>query len=100
MGQTGKREVTQTYSLFMCDLKVYQESHLMLKKVNETIIQARDDTGACYWCGKMCRNHFRKRKDGKMGRTLGASGEDENHGPDQKEIYKFLGVEQAEWIKI
>ena len=48
----------------------------------------------------MCRNYFRKRKDGKRGRTLGASGEGENHGPDQKEIYKFLGVEQADGIKI
>ena len=92
--------MTQMYSLFIDDLKVYQESHQMLKKVNETIIQASHDTGACYWCGKMCRNYFRKRKDGKRGRTLGASGEGENHGPDQKEIYKFLGVEQADGIKI
>ena len=47
----------------------------------------------------MCRNYFRKRKDGKRGRTLGASSEDENHGPRSKKIYKFLGVELADGIK-
>ena len=41
----------------------------------------------------MCRNYSQKREDGKRGRTAGVSGEDENHGPDQKETSKFLGME-------
>ena len=48
MGQPGKREVKRTHSLFIDDLKVYQESHKILKDVNETIVQASHDTGACY----------------------------------------------------
>ena len=31
MGQTGKRDVKRTHSLFVDDLKVYQESHKTLK---------------------------------------------------------------------
>ena len=47
----------------------------------------------------MCRNCFQKMKDGKGGSTPGASEKNENHGPYQKEDYKFLGVEQADGIK-
>ena len=75
MGQPGKREVKWTHILFIDDLKVYQESHEILKDVNETIVQASHDTGwSMLWCGEKCENYFRKRKGG-------ASGEDENHGP-------------------
>ena len=49
MGQPGKREVRRTHSLFIDDLKVYQESHKILKYVNETLVQEIHDTGAC--CG-------------------------------------------------
>ena len=35
-------------SLFNDDLKVYQESHEILRDVNEVILQASHDTGACY----------------------------------------------------
>ena len=48
MGQPGKREVKWTHSLFINDLKVYQESHKILKDVNETTAQASHNTGACY----------------------------------------------------
>ena len=47
MGQSGKREVKQTHSLFIDDLKVYQERSW--KDVNEIIVKASRDTGAC--CG-------------------------------------------------
>ena len=52
MGQPGKREVKRTHSLFIDDLKMYQESHNTLKDVNETIVQASHDTGACYGVAK------------------------------------------------
>ena len=58
-GQPGKREVKRTHSLFIDNLKVYQENHKILKDVNETIVQASHDTGAIMlWCGKMSRNYF------------------------------------------
>ena len=47
MGQPRKRDVNCTHSLFVDDLKVYQESHKTLKDVNEMIVQASNDTGAC-----------------------------------------------------
>ena len=38
MGQSRKRDVKRTHSLFVDDLKVYQESHKTLKDVNEMIV--------------------------------------------------------------
>ena len=48
MGQPEKRDVKRTHSLFVDDLKVYQENHKTLKGVNDMILQASIDTGACY----------------------------------------------------
>ena len=44
MGQPRKRDGKSTHSLFVGDLKVYQESHKTLKDVN---VQASNDTVAC-----------------------------------------------------
>ena len=52
MGSPGGRDVSRTHSLFVDDLKVYQESHEILKEVNEAIVQASHDTGACYGISK------------------------------------------------
>ena len=52
MGPPGQREINRTHSLFIDDLKVYQESHSMLKTVNEMIVQASHDMGACYGVSK------------------------------------------------
>ena len=35
MGESGKRDVSRTHSLFVDDLKVYKESHNLLKELNE-----------------------------------------------------------------
>ena len=48
MGAPGARNVKRTHSLFVDDLKAYQESHKALKDANEMIVQASHDTGACY----------------------------------------------------
>ena len=42
-GPTRKREVKRTISLFIYDLKVYQESHKILNNVNETDVQTSHD---------------------------------------------------------
>ena len=44
MGEPGKRDVSRTHSLFVDDLKVYQESHNLLKEINEVIVQASLNT--------------------------------------------------------
>ena len=52
MDPPGSKYVSRTHSLFVDDLKVYQESHEILRDVNEVIVQARHDTGACYGVSK------------------------------------------------
>ena len=79
MGEPGNRVVKRTHSLFVDDLKVYQESHKALDIVNEIIAQASHDTGACYGVSKYAEIIF---KNGKMakGESLQVL-EDEDHGP-------------------
>ena len=46
MGIPGDRIMKRTHSLFIDDLKVYQEKHSNLEAVNETIVKANHDSGA------------------------------------------------------
>ena len=95
MGEPGNRVVKQTHSLFVDDLKVYQESHEALEIVNEIIVQASHYTGACYGVSK-CAEIISK--NGKMARGEGLLVLEERMktmDPDEKETYKFLGIEQA-----
>ena len=39
MGPPGNRDVSRTHSLFVDDLKVYQESHEILRDVNNVTLQ-------------------------------------------------------------
>ena len=48
MGPPGSRNLKRTHSVFIDDLKVYQQSHEKLKMVNENIVKASQDTVACY----------------------------------------------------
>ena len=68
MGQPGKRDVNRNRSLFVDDLKVYQESHKTLKDENELIVQASNNTGACYRVAKCVEVIF---EGGKMVRGEG-----------------------------
>ena len=47
MDAPGEQNVKRTHSLFVDDLKAYQESHKALKDANEMIVQASHDTEAC-----------------------------------------------------
>ena len=47
MGQRRDEKVKRTHSLFVDDLKSYQENHLKLEIVKEMIVKASMDTGAC-----------------------------------------------------
>ena len=95
----GNRNVSWTHSLFVDDMKQYQESHNVLKDVNVIIVQARKDTGACYGVSKCAWIIF---EHGKMVRREGLPVVDERTETmdhDENEIYRFLGVEQADGIK-
>ena len=62
MGQPRKGDVKRTHILFVDNLKVYQETHKILKDVNEIILQASNDIGACYRVAKCAVVIFEKRK--------------------------------------
>ena len=62
LGQPGRRCIKRTHSLFIDDLKVYQENHQKLEITNETIVKASIDTGACYGVKKCAEIIFRKGK--------------------------------------
>ena len=99
MGVPGARDVKLTHNLFVDDLKAYQESHKALKDSNEMIVQASHDTGSCYGVAKCAEIVFKR---GKMAKGEGLQVLHERMktmDPDQNEIYKFLGVEQADRIK-
>ena len=99
MGPPGCRDISRTHSLFVDDLKQYQESHETLKDVNEIIVQASHDTGACCGVAKCAEIVF---ECGKMMRGEGLQVLEErldSMDPDKNEIYKFLGIEQADGIK-
>ena len=85
--------------MFVDDLKQYQENHETLKDVNEIIVQASYDTGACYGVAK-CAEIVLER--GKMVRGEGLQmlkERMESMDPDENEICKFLRVEQSDGIK-
>ena len=99
MGEPGNRVIKRTHSLFVDDLKVYQESHKALKIVNEIIVQASHDTGACYGVSNCAEIIY---QNGKMVRGEGLQVLEERMktmDPDENEIYKFLGIEQVDGIK-
>ena len=95
MGEPGKRNIKKTHSLFIDDLKVYQENHEQLRCANELIVKASSDTGACYGVKKCAEMVFKK---GKMVKGEGLDILEERMkalDPDKNEWYKFLGIEQS-----
>ena len=71
----------------------------MLQIVNETIVQANNDTGACYGVSKCAEIIFER------GQRVKGEGLEVLHermktiDPDENMTYKFLGIEQADGIK-
>ena len=99
MGPPGSKDVSRTHKLFVDDLKVYQEIHEILRDVNEVIVQASHDTGACYGASKCAEITFER---GKMVRGEGLEVLEERMKTtdlDENEIYKFLAIEQADRIE-
>ena len=48
--------------MFIDDFKVYQESHKILRDVNEVIVQASHDNRACYGVSKCAEIVFERGK--------------------------------------
>ena len=99
MGEPGKRAVNRTHCLFVDDLKVYQESHNLLKEINEVIVQVSLDTGACYGVSKCAEIVFEHGKIVKGEGLQVLQKRMKTLNPDQEEMYKFLGVKQADGIR-
>ena len=99
MSPPGCRDISRTHSLFVDDLKQYQENHQTLKDMNEIIVQASHDTGTCYGVAKCAEIVFER---GKMVKGEGLQVLEEHMesmDPDENEIYKFLGIEKADGIQ-
>ena len=100
MGQKGEKRMKRMHSLFVDDLKIYQESHQKLEIVNEMIVKASMDTGACYRVKKCTEVVFRR---GKMIKREGLTVSEEKMealDPEKNEIYKFLGCVKADKIDV
>ena len=96
--QPGRRCIKRTHSLFIGDLKVYQENHQKLEIKNEAIVKVSMDTGACYGVKKCAEIVFRK---GKMVKGEGLPVLEEKMkalDSEKNEVYKFLGCEQSDDI--
>ena len=99
MGELSNCIKKRTHSIFVDDLKVYQESHNVLKNVNEIIVQASHDTRACYGVSKCAEIIF---EHGKMVRGENLQVLEERMktmDPVENEVYKFLRIEQADGIR-
>ena len=92
MGPPESRDVSRTHSLFVDDLKVYQENH----DVNEVIVQTSHDTGAHSVISKWAEIVFER---GNMVRREGLEVLGEMIDLDKNKIYKFLGKQQVDKIK-
>ena len=86
MGPFGRRDIKRPHSLFVDDLKQYQENRTALKDMNETTVQASNDTKACYGVAKCTEIVF---EQGKMVKGEGLELEERMNAmdPDENDIY-------------
>ena len=90
----------RTHSLFVDDLKQYQESHKVPKDLNEIIVNTSHNTGACYGKPKCAEIVFEHGKMTRRGELTVLDERMEAMDPDEDGIWKFLELEQADEIKI
>ena len=99
MGELSNCIKKRTYRIFVDNLKVYQETHNVLKNVNEIIVQANHDTRACYGVSKCAEIIF---EHGNMVRGENLQVLEERMktmDPVENEVYKFLRIEKADGIR-
>ena len=83
----------------MNDLKVYQKSHKTLKDANDMIVQASNDTGACYGVAKCAEVVFGRGKMVKDESLQVLNERMKTIDPEENEIGKFSRFERADGIK-
>ena len=66
IGPSGNRNLKRTHSLFIDDLKLYQQNHWKLKIVNKTIVKTRQDTGESYEVKKCAEISFNREQTPKL----------------------------------
>ena len=96
IGKKDEARVKGTHCLFVDDLKIYQENHQKLGVVNEIIVKASMDTGACYGVKKCAGVLFRTCKMIKGEGLTVLEDRMEALDPSKNEIYEFLGCEQGD----
>ena len=100
MGPPGNRDASRTHSLFVDDLKVYQESHEILRDVNDVIVQASPDNRACYGVSKCAEIVFERGKTvGEKDYVFQNKEWKTQIDADENDIFKLWGIEQADGIK-
>ena len=77
---------------------MYQESHQTLGSIKEMFGQASNNTGACYRAAKCAETERIKIVEGEYLQILNERRKTIDE--DKNEIYKFLGVRQANKIKM
>ena len=88
--QWNYKEVKREHSLFVDDPKIYQENHQNFEIVNEIIVKASMDTGACYGVKKVAEIVFRRGTTIKGGELAVLE--------EKMEAYKFHKCEQGNKI--
>ena len=78
---------------------MYQKSYEIIRDVNEVIVQASHDTGACYGVSKYAETVFKRDKMIREERLEVLEETMKTMDPDENEIYNFLGIKQADGIK-
>ena len=95
LGQPGRECIKRMHSLFIDDLKVYQENHHKMEIANETIVKVSMDTGVCYGVKKCAEIVI---KEGKMVKGEGLPVLEEKMkalDPEQNDVTSFLELSKA-----
>ena len=93
------RVVQCTHSLIVDNLKVYQVIHKSLKDFDEMIVQASNDTGACYRVAICAEIIFERRKMNKDEDLQILNEQLKTIDTEKNEIDQFLRVEKDDRIK-
>ena len=95
MRRPGQRRTKRAHRMFIDDLKVYQQDHQKLQVANEISVKASTDISAC--CGvKKCVDVVYNAVMIKGERLTVLEEKMKVLEPEQNEVYKFRGCEQAD----
>ena len=94
MGRPEQHDIKRTHSLFVDNLKVYQQDHQKLQVANEIIVKVSMDTGVSYWVKKSLEVVYNAGTIIKGEKLAVPEKKDESTRSRTKQSMKFLGCEQ------